>query len=385
MVDYDDYKTELLSGLKLARQLICENAEKYRERMKVQVQFDHLLKVSREIDDTRLTGLTQRGRRGKRRTVAAIYAISDTTNGELFDNFTFSTVTSSSTNVRHIDWNCPGEMSVNGQRVACSVNVPISNLLPAAPLSSFAFRSPYELARVLAVISQTHVPEHFRLARMLDFSYDIVTPTSLGIAISFYRSHCIHMTLATVEDAGKTTPGYPPRSNVDPYNLPSGPPRRTLVVLPEGFQDVLDSFESALMSAKFARARRRETRLVHRGMVRGHLDFAVTLLRRDALEKCLGLMVQAVAKGAELVAVLGPKDDQNGGKTVDILRDLMEETVAQRPSLRQRIRCLLPLKSEEFVQDAPYRILSDKMNPRQRTLLYAERGQEVLECHAEAV
>ncbi|VDO75322.1 unnamed protein product, partial [Haemonchus placei] len=96
---------------------------------------------------------------------------------------------------------------------------------------------------------------------------------SIGFAISFYRAHCIHMTLATVADARGVTQGYLPRSKSDPYNLPNmyvdavkfaneNPwtemswrlvkPRRMLIVLPEGFQDVLDCFESPLMTAKLA-------------------------------------------------------------------------------------------------------------------------------------
>ncbi|KAK6012479.1 zinc knuckle [Ostertagia ostertagi] len=267
-------------------------------------------------------------------------------------------IKSSSSNVRHIDWKCPGEMLINGQRVACTVNVPISNLLPSAPLSSFAFQSPYELARAFAVISQTHVPEHFRLARMLDSSYDIVTPTSVGLAIAFYRSHCIHMTFAAVEDTAKITPGYPPRSNSDPYNLPSIysdavkfadmhpwtatswkllQPRRTLVILPEGFQDVLECFESSLMSARLAR----EPDDVQPRWFEEEFSAVIIFSPARFVEvsrwrSAWFLIMQAVARGAELIALAGPKDDQDWGKAVDQLRDIIEETITQRPSLKRR-------------------------------------------------
>ncbi|XGW27842.1 hypothetical protein V3C99_007995 [Haemonchus contortus] len=74
------------------------------------------------------------------------------------------------------------------------------------------------------------------------------------------------------------------------------------------------------------------------------------------------LVVQALAKGVELYVLPGPKDDRSWGTAVDLLRNFAEETVLQRPSLKQRIHCLLPLKSEEHMSVAPSKILADKMN-----------------------
>uniref|UniRef100_A0A7I4YHH5 RNA-directed DNA polymerase n=1 Tax=Haemonchus contortus TaxID=6289 RepID=A0A7I4YHH5_HAECO len=450
VVDYDNYKAELLCGLKLARECINENSNEYRDSMKLaydkryktvkstifktgdrvymklpsekgksrhpklttdwsgpfrvieastnsalitligenkeplRVQFDHLLKVPREIDDTRLTGKTQRGRRKK--TVAAIQAMPANSKDLMSRFLYFSTVTSSSTNVRNIDWTCPGEIVVNGQHVACTANAPINSPLPFAPLlSTLTFRSPYDFARLIAIMTQSHIPEHFRVARMLDSSYDTVTIKSIGFAISFYRAHCIHMTLATVADARGVTQGYLPRSKSDPYNLPNmyvdavkfaneNPwtemswrlvkPRRTLIVLPEGFQGVLDCFESPLMTAKLAiepddiQAAWFEEEEWSAIMLFSPARYVVASRWMNAWF----LLVQAVAKGAELYVLPGPKDDRSWGITVDLLRDFAEETVVQRPPLKQRIHCLLPLKSEEHVCDAPFKILADKMN-----------------------
>ncbi|KAK5971246.1 hypothetical protein GCK32_022804 [Trichostrongylus colubriformis] len=74
------------------------------------------------------------------------------------------------------------------------------------------------------------------------------------------------------------------------------------------------------------------------------------------------LLMKAVSAGSDLIMLPGPRDCQDWGKTVDLLRDIAEETSAQRPSLKQKIRCLLPLKSHHSMADAPFDRLADKIN-----------------------
>ncbi|VDP11908.1 unnamed protein product [Heligmosomoides polygyrus] len=219
---------------------------------------------------------------------------------------------------------------------------------------------------------------------MLDHSYDILTPSCLGLAVSFYRSQCVHSALASVEDATKTLPAWPPRSGADPYHLPrmhhaamryadENPwnaeswkqlkPRRSLILLPEGFEDTRMCFEHKTMTAKVIRCPEdiepewfdEEFSAV---LLISPSKFAETMRWRGAWF----LLMQAVAKGAELVCLPGPQDDQEWGRSVDLLRDLMEETVSQRPPLARMLRCLPPLKSHGTMLDAPFKVLADKVN-----------------------
>ncbi|KAL6742338.1 hypothetical protein Aduo_015496 [Ancylostoma duodenale] len=271
----------------------------------------------------------------------------------------------------------------NGQLVQCSLETTVKDVIQDAPLSSFSFSSPYELARNIAVITQSHVPDNWRIARMLDSSYDIVTASSLGRAIAYYRSHCIHSTLASVIDAGNSVNCHP-RSSQDPYHLPQlfpqatafanrNPwtaaswnqlkPRKTLVLLPEGFDETLKCFESEMMAAKVMRS----PEDVDPERFEAELSAVVVFSPAsctDALrwKSAWVLFMQAVAQGAELIALPGPQDDDGWGRTIDMMRDLMEETIAQRPSLAPRLRCLLPLKSENSMIGAGFKVLADKMN-----------------------
>ncbi|EYB94572.1 hypothetical protein Y032_0170g268 [Ancylostoma ceylanicum] len=359
--------------------LIGENQEPHR------VQFDHLVKIPSEIDDTPLSGTVTRRKRGRRE----ILAIQEGNLGGViktsFDNFSnFSAPLSSADNVRHVDWICPGQLTLNGQSVQCSLETTIRDVIQNAPLSSFSFKSPYELARIIAVITQSHTPDNWRISRMLDSSYDILTVSSLGMAISYYRSHCIHCTLASVADAGNSMILCPPRSHNDPYHLPHlfpkavdfanrNPwtsaswtllkPRKTLVLLPEGFDETLRCFESEMMLAKVMH----NPEDVDPNWFEEELS-AVVVFSPASYWSALRwrtpwvLFIQAVAQGAELIALPGPQDDETWGKSVDMLRDLMEETAAQRPSLAKRLRCLLPLKSEDNRIGAAFKILADKIN-----------------------
>ncbi|KAL6722905.1 hypothetical protein Aduo_017975 [Ancylostoma duodenale] len=291
---------------------------------------------------------------------------------------------SSVDNVRHVDWICPGQLTLNGQSVQCSLETTMKDVTQNAPLGSFSFKSPYELARNIAVITQPHVPDNWRISRMLDRSHDIVTVSSLGMAIDYYRSHCIHCTLTSVADAGNSTFVCPPRSHHDPYHLPllfpeavdfanRNPwtaaswtllkPRKTLLLLPEGFDETLRCFESELMIPKVMHT----PEDVEPEWFEDDLS-AIVVFSPASCWSALRwrsawvLFIQAVAHGAELIALPGPQDDEAWGKSIDMMRDLMEETAAQRKSLAARPRYLLPLKSDDNLIGAAFKILADKIN-----------------------
>ncbi|KAK6061397.1 hypothetical protein COOONC_00933 [Cooperia oncophora] len=74
------------------------------------------------------------------------------------------------------------------------------------------------------------------------------------------------------------------------------------------------------------------------------------------------LLMKAVSEGAGLITLARPQDDEDWGRNMNLLRDFIEETSAQRPILRQRLRCLLPLRSQNFSVDAPFKTLvADKI------------------------
>ncbi|KAK5970596.1 hypothetical protein GCK32_021581, partial [Trichostrongylus colubriformis] len=291
---------------------------------------------------------------------------------------------SSSNNVRHVDFRCPGDIEINGQHMMCGVKVPLGEIVPNTPLTSYSFISLFDLSRLITVSTQSHIPENIRLARLLDNSYDNITASSLGLAMSFYRSRCIHVALASAADAGTTVAGFPPRSNMDPYNLSQMydvavqyandhpwssnswltiKPRRTLLLLPEGFGDVLRCFEAGGISAR--------TVIVPEDIESDWFaeEWSAIIMISSGQYADLPrwknawfLLMKAVSAGSDLIMLPGPRDCQDWGKTVDLLRDIAEETSAQRPSLKQKIRCLLPLKSHHSMADAPFDILADKIN-----------------------
>uniref|UniRef100_A0A7I4YVR2 Reverse transcriptase domain-containing protein n=1 Tax=Haemonchus contortus TaxID=6289 RepID=A0A7I4YVR2_HAECO len=56
-------------------------------------------------------------------------------------------------------------------------------------------------------------------------------------------------------------------------------------------------------------------------------------------------LMQLVAKGTELIALAGPQNDNQWKRSVDMV--LFEEALNQRPPLKNRLRCLLPLRSQQ--------------------------------------
>ncbi|CAJ0596622.1 unnamed protein product [Cylicocyclus nassatus] len=291
---------------------------------------------------------------------------------------------SSATNARHVSWKCPGKLAHGNTVLECSIEERVPDVIPNSPLSCISIGTPYDLARNISVITQSHVPDNWRVARLLDVSYDILTPHSLGISLSYFRSHCLHATLASVVDAKKPAQDCPPRTRDDPYNLSylygkavefanCNPwmesrwcqlkPRETLILLPEGFDEVLRCLEADFVAVHVIRS---PDEVEPEWFVE---ELSAIILFSPASSSDIlrwrsawTLFLHAVAQGAELIALPGPQDDEGWGATVDLLRDLMEETCAQRPSLAPKMRCLLPKRSENAMLGAAYKILADKIN-----------------------
>ncbi|KAL6726373.1 hypothetical protein Aduo_008351 [Ancylostoma duodenale] len=317
------------------------------------------------------------------RTVASILSA-------VFQRVDDRTTFSSTSDVHHVDWRCPGKLMYQGVEVECSAAVPLQDVIPNAPFGALTFSSPFELSRIFAVLSQSHIPDSWRTARVLDRNYDVITPTGLGLAWSFYQQHCIHMTLTTVAEAGLVAAEHPPRNSRDPINLgnvadkarefvKSNPwtnsswkllkPRKNLILLPAGFENVVKCLESDTQKAVLMRKPEDVqpewfTEDYSAIVVFSTAEFAGTTRWRGAWT----LLMQAVAKGSELIALSGPQNGDDWGRSVDLMRDLFEETIAQRPTLASRMRCFLPLRSQQEMQGVGFRALADKSSEQLKVL-----------------
>ncbi|VDL83965.1 unnamed protein product [Nippostrongylus brasiliensis] len=133
-------------------------------------------------------------------------------------------------------------------------------------------------------------------------------------------------------------------------------PRKNLIVLPSGFQAVLDCLktddQTAVVMLKPEDVQPDWFTDDYSSIVLfSTAEFAGTTRWAGTWT----LILQQVAKGTELIVLPGPENDQDWRKSVDMLRDLCEETIAQRPSLKSCIKCLLPMKSEFEVIGAAFR------------------------------
>ncbi|EYC07872.1 hypothetical protein Y032_0068g180 [Ancylostoma ceylanicum] len=455
-MDYDRYKTDILCGLKLAREFINEHSAEYRDSMKkaydkewktlksekfhvgdrvyvkipaekgksrhpklvtpwegpyriidassssatvtligenkppMEIPFDHLLKIPPQIDDAPVRGKTSRGKKGRpRKAELKVNNICVKTYPAL-NHSCFRTTFSSTSDVHHVDWHCPGKLMYQGVEVECSAAVPLQDVIPNAQFGALTFSSPSELSRIFAVLSQSHIPDSWRTARLLDRTYDVITPTGLGLAWSFYQQHCIHMTLTTVAEAGLVAAEHPPRNSRDPINLgnvadkarefvKSNPwtnsswkllkPRKSLILLPAGFENVVKCLESDTQKALLMRKPEDVqpewfTEDYSAIVVFSTAEFAGTTRWRGAWT----LLTQAVARGSELIALSGPRNGDDWGRSVDLMRDLFEETIAQRPTLASRMRCFLPLRSQQEMQGVGFRALADKSSEQLKVL-----------------
>ncbi|KAK6036367.1 hypothetical protein COOONC_26127 [Cooperia oncophora] len=287
----------------------------------------------------------------------------------VFQRIDSRTTFSSTSDVRHVDWRCPGKLLCQGVEVECSVEATLIDIIPNAPFGALKFSSPYELARMLSVLTQSHIPEAWRTARLLDRSYDLITPGGLGMALSFYQQHCIHSTLVSVAEAGSVLPEHPPRSGWDPCNMAvvtdaarryaSNHPwtnsswkdltsRKNLIILPAGFEKVVDCLKA---ENQIAVVMKKPEDLQPDWLNEDYssillfspAEFAGTTRWRGAWT----LLLQSVARGTELIAIAEPMNDKQWKKSVDMLQGFFTETIAQRSSLKDRLQFLLSLRSQQ--------------------------------------
>ncbi|KAK6017926.1 hypothetical protein OSTOST_16543 [Ostertagia ostertagi] len=173
-------------------------------------------------------------------------------------------------NPLHVDFICPGGLSIDGQRLPCSTNMTWHEIsgMRNSPIDGLIFDCVFKLARVATIMSQTHTTSEMQMARILDAEYDALSPSGLGFAISFFSAKCLHVmqsmqTRYSTEHQFCVT--HPSRTPGDPYDLPSLfdyacnwarahpwtetlwkelPPKKTLVLLPCDFKEHIYSIQS---------------------------------------------------------------------------------------------------------------------------------------------
>ena len=185
-------------------------------------------------------------------------------------------------------------------------------------------------------------------------------------------------------------PEHPPKNTNDPFHLgciaekarryaSNNPwtssswnlltPRKNLILLPAGFEKVVQCLESSTQKAIIMR---KPEDIQPEWLAEDYsaiiifstAEFAGTTRWRGAWT----LLMQAVARGCELFALAGPQHGGEWGRSVDLLRDLFEETVEQRPILASRLRCLLPLRSHQEMHGVGFRVLAERTSEQMKVL-----------------
>ncbi|KAK6017442.1 zinc knuckle [Ostertagia ostertagi] len=179
---------------------------------------------------------------------------------------------------------------------------------------------------------------------------------------------------------------HPRRTNEDPYDLPSLfdyacswaqahpwsedlwkslPPKKSLVLLPFEFKEHVYSIQS-------------HCQLVHvyskpddvqESWCQDEYSAVVLFSPSKAFDsgawaKAWQLILAMISDGIELFVLGCPRDSRQWPKAIDGLRDMCEETVAQRPKLQSRIKCLLMTKSEETLALHPCNVITENTGMR---------------------
>ncbi|EYC04967.1 hypothetical protein Y032_0084g1698 [Ancylostoma ceylanicum] len=346
--------------------LIGENKEPIR------VQFDHLLKLPPYIDDTPVDTTTKRGKRGRRRMMGVHRCLRISLNRSHFRLPT--------TDPGSVDFTCPGSITRHGQQLYCRIAEPWKTFAPYAPLGDLVFPTVYEFARATSILQQSHISNDQKIAHILNSNYVILSSTALGFVLSAYRAKCYHFMqyMDGLLDPTTANTVHPPRSEDDPFDMSElyqqaiswafAHPwndnlwrqirlKPTLVLLPQVFEEHVENFTAKRQMVKsYGKPKSIQDDWFDQ-------EFSAVILFNPTeysslinWETAWSRILMTVAEGADLFVLPGPKDDKDWGKSVDMLRDLCEETLALKPSLLPRLRCLLPTQSEMRAAEHPCEI-----------------------------
>ncbi|EYC17456.1 hypothetical protein Y032_0030g2058 [Ancylostoma ceylanicum] len=309
-----------------------------------EIQFDHLIKVPEEIDDEPINIKTRRKQkpRNKELNKALCKMI-------IMSNSFFRNKRATAQDVNSIEWRCPEEMKHGENSIICSVVVPILSVIPETPLGALTFATPYELGRLISIMRMTHVPESWRVARILDNCFDHLSVVGLGIAIASFKKKCTHVSLASVRYNSQPVPIHPPRSDEDHYNmallyeravefagmnpwnenmLKDIPAAKILILLPRGFEKATDSIRTSSVVVKvyYCPEDIEEEGLI--GEISAVFLFSPTEYAAPHRWSTAWLhLLRAVSFGTELIALPGPQGDHEWRRSMDGVRGLFDETI----------------------------------------------------------
>ncbi|EPB68749.1 hypothetical protein ANCCEY_12153 [Ancylostoma ceylanicum] len=279
-----------------------------------------------------------------------------------------------------VDFTCPGSITRHGQQLYCRIAEPWKTFAPYAPLGDHVFPTVYEFARATSILQQSHISNDQKIAHILNSNYVILSSTALGFVLSAYRAKCYHFMqyMDGLLDPTTANTVHPPRSEDDPFDMSElyqqaiswafAHPwndnlwrqirlKPTLVLLPQVFEEHVENFTAKRQMVKsYGKPKSIQDDWFDQ-------EFSAVILFNPTeysslinWETAWSRILMTVAEGADLFVLPGPKDDKDWGKSVDMLRDLCEETLALKPSLLPRLRCLLPTQSEMRAAEHPCEI-----------------------------
>ncbi|EPB71435.1 sushi domain protein [Ancylostoma ceylanicum] len=279
-----------------------------------------------------------------------------------------------------VDFTCPGSITRHGQQLYCRIAEPWKTFAPYAPLGDLVFPTVYEFARATSILQQSHISNDQKIAHILNSNYVILSSTALGFVLSAYRAKCYHFMqyMDGLLDPTTANTVHPPRSEDDPFDMSElyqqaiswafAHPwndnlwrqirlKPTLVLLPQVFEEHVENFTAKRQIVKsYGKPKSIQDDWFDQ-------EFSAVILFNPTEYSSLinwktawSRILMTVAEGADLFVLPGPKDDKDWGKSVDMLRDLCEETLALKPSLLPRLRCLLPTQSEMRAAEHPCEI-----------------------------
>ncbi|KAL6729559.1 hypothetical protein Aduo_000603 [Ancylostoma duodenale] len=275
---------------------------------------------------------------------------------------------------------CPGSITRHGQQLYCRIAEPWKSFAPYAPLGDLVFPTVYEFARAMSILQQSHISNEQKIANILNSNYAILSSSALGFVLSAYRAKCYHFMqyMDSLLDPTTASTAHPPRSEDDPFDMSElyqqaiswafAHPwndnlwrqirlKSTLVLLPQVFEDHTENFSAKRQIVKsYGKPKTIQDDWFDQEfsaiILFNPTEYSSMMNWKTAWSRIL----MAVAEGADLFVLPGPKDDKEWGKSVDMLRDLCEETLALKPSLLPRLRCLLPTQTEMRAAEHPCEI-----------------------------
>ncbi|RCN44013.1 hypothetical protein ANCCAN_09958, partial [Ancylostoma caninum] len=234
----------------------------------------------------------------------------------------------------------------------------------------------------------THLSKPAQRDALLDTSYITLSPVGVAVAYAYLRKKCLHIGnyLHQAIPVAHREP-HPPRHREQPFNLEELIPaafshhaisldwttskwhtldkKKVVVCLPEGFEN-----HAALFT------RRHQVAYAYTGPLdfqeswfSGEISAIVLFSPTQSASaedwyRVWRWLIRCVAHGTDLFCLPGPRDDANWEFGVDFLRDFIDETLVQRPSLKNRIHDLLPFPSERDA-DTPFNVIGiRRTNPR---------------------